>query len=117
MQASQVLTYAHYELVDESWDPEYKTIVAGAEMWKVLRRWVHSRTWEATLAESQAFPGPVNPGNLSKPWRMQSCTCGKTLSQPLSKRAVETWVEEGKWEVIEEYSSADDYFGISSSSD
>ena len=106
---SDVQTYANYELVEESWDPEwreYRYIFQGT----LVRRWqrmVHSKTYEATLHESQPFPGAVNPENLdTRDWKLQSCTCTKQLSVPLSKRASETWAHEGNWVLVDEWSES-----------
>lgn len=107
---SDVQTYANYELVEESWEPETRFFRIIFQTTHVVQtqRMVHSKTYEATLQESQPFPGPVNPENLdTHQWRLQSCTCTKQLSVPLSKRVSETWILEGKWEVIDEWSESD----------
>lgn len=107
---ADVQTYANYELVEESWDPEsrvFRYIFQGTTV-RLWQRMVHSKTYEATLHESQPFPGAVNPENLdTREWRLQSCTCTKQLSVPLSKRVSETWVNEGKWVLIDEFSESD----------
>ena len=97
--------YANYELTEDGIEPEYKlaTVVFQVVAKTLKRRYVYTKTWEATIPDLEVFPGISNPGNLSERegWRCHSCKCTKSLSVPLSKHIVETWVKEGDWEVID----------------
>jgi hypothetical protein len=112
--AGTVHTYADYELVEVREIPEYRykwTIIMPVVTKQLQMRMVETRTWQATLTDAlddvpgsvdQGYPGSVNPGNLSSPWRLESVDYGRTQSQPMSKVVRETWVKEGAWQDIAE---------------
>ena len=111
-----VYTYADYELVSVREIPEYRnkwTIIMPVVTKQRQMRMIETRTWQATLTDDvpeapaaykhdQQYPGSVNPGNLSSPWRLESVEYDKTQSQPLSKVVRETWVKEGAWQNVTE---------------